>query len=463
MEFKFRDYQEEAIQKGLEVLRDPKGRREICLAVTAAGKSLIIGGIAKELTDGKVLCLQPDKNILEQNLSKIESFGIFPSVYSASMKRRELSESLIYATPKSVSYEILKDQNIKYVIWDEVDFASRNDSHTIKMLKQLGIKSCLGLTASPIHIDASGQDGSVAKVMTRIKGAFFTDICYVVSAEKMIKEGHWSPIKYYDVYKEDGAKFLELNTNQSDFTDESKELFYQEMSLSEQVRDFLLRMPENENALVFVPSIACLEELQKLLPQAVSVHSKMNDILRDENTKGFLSGKYKTMICVSSLNVGFDFPRLFSLVDCSPTNSVRIIMQRYGRILRTHPDKDFGRVICFSGNYRKFGSASKFNFENIKGYGWGLFSGDKLLTDVPAGSKEITTKEYLLKHRKPKSTQFEFTEEHNGSDKLEIGRFKNKSLKQLYFRNRWYLKYLYESGYTSPNKKIEETLKLMFG
>lgn len=463
MEFKFRDYQEEAIQKGLEVLRDPKGRREICLAVTAAGKSLIIAGIAKELTDGNVLVIQPDKTILEQNLLKIESFGVYPAVYSASMKRREFGH-LLYVTPKSISYEILKEQNIKYVIVDECDHGTKNDSHIIKMLKQLGIKSTLGLSATPLHIDTTGQDGSIAKVMTRIKGAFFTDICYVVPPEKMIKDGHWSPIKYYDVYKEDGAQFLQLNSILSDYTEESKELFYQEMSLSEQVRDFLLRMPKNENALVFVPSIVCLEELQKLLPQAVSVHSKMNDVLRDENTKGFLSGKYNTMIAVSALNVGFDFSRMFNLIDCSPTNSVRILMQRYGRILRTHPDKDFGRVICFSGNYRKFGSASKFNFENIKGYGWGLFSGDKLLTDVPAGSKEITTKEYLLKHGKPKSTQFEFTEEHNGLVKLSKGTMKNYTLKYLYFRKRYYLKWLIESNYkfSSEDNEFEKQLKMIY-
>ena len=78
MSFKYRDYQEEAVRIGLEVLRDPKGRKEVIVAVAASGKSLIIGGIANELTDGNILVLQPDKNILEQNLSKIESFGTFP-------------------------------------------------------------------------------------------------------------------------------------------------------------------------------------------------------------------------------------------------------------------------------------------------------------------------------------------------------------------------------------------------
>lgn len=463
MNFKYRDYQEEAIKIGLEVLRDPKGRREVLVSVTASGKSLIIGGIAKELTDGNLLVLQPDSTILTQNLNKIQSFGIYPSVYCAGLKRKELGH-IVYATPKSISYDILKDQNIKYVILDECDHGSKNGSHIIKTLKQLGIKSALGLTGTPLHIDASGQDGLVAKIMTQTKKPFFTDICYVVGAEKMIEDGHWSKVKYYDVYKEDGAQFLKLNSNGADFTEESKELFYQEMSISEQVRDFLERLPQGENALVFVPSIYCLEELQKMLPQAVAVHSKMKDDLRDENIKGFLSGKYSIMISVASLGVGFDFPNLRNLLDCSPTNSARILIQRYGRILRTHLDKEFGRVICFSGNYRKFGAASNFNYEKIEGYGWGLFSGDKLLTDVPLNSKEITTKDYLRKYKKPKINLFEFTEENNGLVKMSKGKMKNYSLKYLYFRKRFYLKWLIETDYkfAPEDKEFERQLKLIY-
>lgn len=463
MSFKYRDYQEEAVRIGLEVLRDPKGRKEVIVAVTASGKSLIIAGIANELTDGNILVLQPDKNILEQNLSKIEYFGTFPCVYSASMKRRELGH-LIYVTPKSVSFDVLKDANIKYCIIDEVDYGSKNDSHVIKLLKQLGIKSVIGLTATPIHTDSSGQDGSVARIMTQIKSPFFTDICYVVSAEKMIENGYWSKIHYHDVYKEEGEQHLKLTTNGSDYTDESRETFFNEMNLAEEVKKFLLRMPENENALVFVPSISNLEELLSILPGSVGVHSKMDSKLRDEYTKGFLENKYKIMISVSSLNVGFDKPDLSLLIDCSPTNSVRIIMQRYGRILRIHKDKEFGRIICFSGNFKKFGKAEDFNFEHIKNYGWGLFSGEKLLTDVAADAKEITTKEYLRLHGKPKSTQFFFNDDVDGLVSMKNGKMKGASLKRLYFTKRFYLKWLIEKEFKfkPEDAEFERQLNLMF-
>ena len=462
MKFTYRKYQEEAVECGLEVLRDLRGRREILCLPTAAGKSLIIAGIANQLTDGNILVLQPDKNILEQNLSKIESFGVYPAVYSASVKRKELGH-LIYATPKSVSYEILKDANIKYCIIDEVDHGSKNDSHIVKMLKKLGVKSILGTTATPIHIDSSGQDGSVARVMTQIKKPFFTDICYVVSAEEMISNKFWSDIKYYNVYKEEAEDILKLNSSGSEYTEESTETFFDKMNLAEEVKNFLLRLPENENALVFVPSINNLEQLQKILVGSVGVHSKMNPKLRVEYTEGFKSGKYKIMISVSSMNVGFDFPELKNIVDCSPTNSVRIKIQRDGRILRIHKDKDFGRIICFSGNYKRFGDCRDFNFDKIEGYGWGLFSKDKLLTDVPLNSKQSTTKEYLRKHKKPLETFFEFTKEHDGLIKMSCGKMKGITLKRLYFTKRYYLKWLMSSGFNfkHEDREFERQLKII--
>ena len=106
MNFKLRPYQEECVQKGLEVLTDGKGRKEVIIAATSSGKSLIIGEIAKRLPEGKVLVLSPNVEILEQNLSKINSFGVFPSVFSASANKKETEGKLIYGTPKSITYEV---------------------------------------------------------------------------------------------------------------------------------------------------------------------------------------------------------------------------------------------------------------------------------------------------------------------------------------------------------------------
>ncbi len=113
MEYKLYPYQEECIQVGLEVLKDTKGRKSVLIAATSSGKSLIIAEIARRLVDGKILVLSPNVEILEQNLSKINSFNVFPSVYSASAKKKETEGNLIYGTPKSITYEVFKELDIK--------------------------------------------------------------------------------------------------------------------------------------------------------------------------------------------------------------------------------------------------------------------------------------------------------------------------------------------------------------
>lgn len=84
-----------------------------------SGKSVIIGDIVKRL-NAPTLILQPSKEILEQNYNKAISFGMSPTIYSASCGVKELSE-LTYATLKSVKKDVerLKQIGIKFLLIDE--------------------------------------------------------------------------------------------------------------------------------------------------------------------------------------------------------------------------------------------------------------------------------------------------------------------------------------------------------
>jgi len=84
-----------------------------------SGKSIIIGDIVKRL-NAPTLVLQPSKEILEQNYNKAISFGMSPTIYSASCGVKELSE-LTFATLKSVKKDVgrLKEIGVKYLLIDE--------------------------------------------------------------------------------------------------------------------------------------------------------------------------------------------------------------------------------------------------------------------------------------------------------------------------------------------------------
>lgn len=458
MKYSLRDNQIPAVKKGVEILTDSKGRQGLIIAPTAFGKSICIAKIVEELPkDGKTLVLMPNVELLEQNVEKIKSLGVSVSIYSASAGEKNLEESIIYATPKSLSYDILKNANIKYVIIDEAELLTKKGTNLQKLLKRLNIKSLLGLTASAMYLENT-VDGSVLQMVTNSKGSLFNEVAHVVNIKEMCELNYWSDLKYYNMFDKTKSNLLKLNSSGSEYSEESQETFYESCDLKNKIADFLSRLPEGEDALVFVPSIQYVDELVEIIPNSVGVHSKTNKKLRKEYTEGFKSGKYKIMINSLCFLAGYDHPNLKNIVDASPSNSVRVKLQKDGRGCRISEGKEFCRIIDFTNNYKKFGDVRELNYEYIEGYGWGLYKNDELITDVPMTADKKFTKEYLRNGGKI-NLEYVFGEYNTGTEKLDFGVNKGKTVKELYYRKRHYLKWIAESDFDFKNKELERQIK----
>ena len=463
MSFKYRDYQEEAVRIGLEVLRDNKGRKAVIVAPTGAGKSIIIGGIAKELTDGKVLVLSHSKEILEQNLEKINYYGIYPSVYSASLGRKETEGNLIYATHKSINYEAFRDLNIKYVLIDEADFSTKSGTVLHKLMTKLKIKNLLGFTATPT-VTKVNQDGSYFEMMTKDKKSLFNEICYVLDIDYLVKNNYWSNLKYYTPFAVN-KNLLKLNSTKAEYTEESQKEFYDDNGTADKIIEILKRKPLERNALVFVPSVYDAEYLATQISGSVAISSRTDKKLRKKYIDGFKSGEIKIVFNALLLGIGFDFSELSLILDCAPTNSFRNNYQKIGRGVRTHKGKEVCDIIDLCGNYEKFGDIRNIKIENVENYGWAIFNNNKLITDVLLDSKETTTKEDLKIGKKPITTEnFKFSKECDGLAKMSVGQNKGIALQRLYHTKRFYLKWLIEKEFKfkPEDAEFERQLKLMF-
>lgn len=117
--YDLRPYQKKASDAGVKHLLGRSKKPGVIVCPTGGGKSLIISDIVKRLNT-PTLILQPSKEILEQNYNKAISFGMSPTIYSASCGVKELSE-LTYATLKSVKKDVerLKQIGIKFLLIDE--------------------------------------------------------------------------------------------------------------------------------------------------------------------------------------------------------------------------------------------------------------------------------------------------------------------------------------------------------
>lgn len=445
--YKLRDYQSESVAKGLELLNSSKSRRELLVLPTAAGKSIVIAEIAKQLNE-PIVVLQPSKELLEQNFKKFIDVGGEATIYSASAGVKEISK-ITFATIGSIKKAVneLKSLNVKKIIIDEAHIGVKSGSQLRAFLKDLGVINTLGLTATP-YILASSMSGAELKMLTKVKGKLFTDIAYVHQVKTMVDDNFWTPLEYRIVKQDD--TFLKVNSSGSDYTEDSMKSFYENNDLQTQVVDNVEYCLEegSKSILVFVPSISEAELLSTKLEGSRYVSSLTPKKERDEIIEGFKNGHIKVVINVGILTTGFDYPELETIILARSTMSFSLYYQMIGRGVRIHKDKSKTVVIDLSENYKRFGKVEDFTVEFIKGYGWGLFNGEFLISNYPIEAKNRPRKSNLERKYNPniaKPVVSKATVSGVGSSTLPFGKHKGRTLQYILEKDKGYLVWMIEN------------------
>ena len=445
--YKLRDYQSESVAKGLELLNSSKSRRELLVLPTAAGKSIVIAEIAKQLNE-PIVVLQPSKELLEQNFKKFIDVGGEATIYSASAGVKEISK-ITFATIGSIKKAVneLKNLKVKKIIIDEAHIGVKSGSQLRAFLKDLGVINTLGLTATP-YILASSMSGAELKMLTKVKGKLFTDIAYVHQVKTMVNDNFWTPLEYRIVKQDD--TFLKVNSSGSDYTEDSMKSFYENNDLQTQVVDNVEYCLDegSKSILVFVPSISEAELLSTKIEGSRYVSSLTPKKERDEIIEGFKNGDIKVVINVGILTTGFDYPELETIILARSTMSFSLYYQMIGRGVRIHKDKAKTVVIDLSENYKRFGKVEDFTVEFIKGYGWGLFNGEFLISNYPIEAKNRPRKSNLEKKYNPniaKPVVSKATVSGVGSSTLPFGKHKGRTLKYILEKDKGYLVWMLEN------------------
>ena len=447
MQYKLRPYQEECVQKGIEVLTSKKPCMSIIVAPTASGKSLIISDLAKRLNNF-IVVLQPNKELLEQNYAKYTSYGLEASIYSASLKRKEIDHQVIFATIGSIIKDAksLREKGLKYILVDEAHRGSKNGSQLDTFIKQTGVTNVLGLTATPVVLSNSLQ-GSVLKMMNRDYTNLFKSIAHVVTIKEMVDNKFWTPIEYRKV-RLDLSK-LRLNTSGTEFTKESIIKNYIDNNLEKVIIDEIEKL-EKENIksiLVFCPSVIEARDLSSKVKNSKVVWGDMSSNERDETLKQFNNQEFNVLINCEMLQIGYDNPNLEAIIMATPTNSVALYYQILGRVLRIKKGKEKAVVLDLVGNTDRFGRVEDFSFEkqDYSG-GWAMFSDQKVLTNFILGGKIFPTRDSLKK-------SIEEVYEGNGI-KINFGKYKGNTVEGVLKKDSKYLIWLINNQEFNWGKNI---------
>jgi DNA repair protein RadD len=383
-----RPNQIEPVKKGVAFFQQKKAEPSIIVAPTAFGKSIVIASIAKELGE-KLLVIQPNKELLEQNYNKFIGLGGTASIYSAAMGEKEIGE-VTYATIGSIIKVAHKfhTMGITKVIIDECDRFPREPNGMLRrFLTNAKITHILGLTATPLklqnNLNQFKEPYSKLVMLTSKskKGNFFKHIIHVAQIQEMTELKFWSPL-YYESYDFDTGELV-YNSTGAEYSDTSIKRAYKNQNIGQKIIKKIQSLYDRKSILVAVPSIEEAKELATQLPSCEAVYSDMPTSERNRIVEEFKSGKIRIVIQVNILSVGFDHPELDCIITGRPTASMSWWYQFVGRVTRIHPNKRDGLVIDFVGSVPKFGRVEDLYFKLVDGE-WKLFGEDsKLITGIP--------------------------------------------------------------------------------
>ena len=348
--FKLRDYQDEASTIAVDGLNKEK-HPFIIQAATGAGKSLIIAEICHRINE-PILILQPSKEILEQNYTKLVSYDpmIDAGIYSASKGRREIAK-FTFATIGSIYKQPENFKHFKYVLIDECHGVNPKNLNGMltSFLRAIDCKHVCGLTATPYRIDTLWKrdhhgnlySNASLKMINRIgRSPFFRKILYKIETQDLIDMGYLCPIKYYTEPSDWSS--LVVNTTGANFTPKSMENFTEKPSRLERiVQAVQYSAKNNKRTLVFCYSLAQAKKAMALTNE-LGIPAKMVSgttplAEREELLEAFKTGRVKHLFNVGVLTTGFDAPVLDCIVMARPTMSLALYYQIIGRGVRLDP------------------------------------------------------------------------------------------------------------------------------
>lgn len=377
--YELREYQKTAVNAGVYHIKNSK-KPTILQACTSAGKSLMLANICKQL-DGRVLVFQPNVEILEQNVEKYESYGFKASIFSASKNRKEVDESVIFATIQSVyKYpELFKD--VKYCIVDECHLINPKniESMYIPFFKAIDCQHILGLSATPYRIVnryccEGGEKSYTGSLMmlNRIYPFFFSSIIYKIELKDLMEQGYIMKPEYIDYSNGFDINELKVNSTGCDYTEESVKKYTTKKDRLENVVKATKEYYTKKNKiLIFCSCKSQAEQIKEILTQEgynpLMVFGDTSKEDRRNIINTFRNNDRQILINVACLTTGFDCPSLDCVILARQIMSPTLYFQIIGRLVRYYKDKQPLLVDC-TKTYHRFGKAEDYVLAKEDGF-----------------------------------------------------------------------------------------------
>lgn len=337
MEYKLRDYQQQASDASVEFFMQSKVKHNgLLILPTGAGKSLVIADIASRI-DEPLLILQPNKEIAEQNIAKYASYGFNEyGVYSASLGMKTICR-VTFAMIGSVMNHMEEFSIFHKIIVDECHQVNAKGGQ-YKEFFEAEQRKIVGLTATPYRLGQSvdfhsGEYGSILKFLTRTRPRIFSKVLYYCQVKTLLERGYLAKLRYFDLNCIE-LDNVQVNSTGADYDDESLFNEFQRVGFYEQTLSIVKRVmrpkdySHRNGILVFTRFVEDAERLaEDLMGFCEVVSGKTPKKEREAILERFKAGETEVLANVGVLTTGFDFPALDTIILARPTMSLALYYQ----------------------------------------------------------------------------------------------------------------------------------------
>ncbi len=359
-----RPYQQDAVNECWQALK-LNDEPVLLMASVGAGKSLMLASILLTMQQAgkRALCLVNNAELVRNNCATFNEQGGDASIYCAALGTKDASAPVVFGTPQSVINGINKNEaigKIKFniIVVDEAHAINYLDHRTCFMRILRHYKQeypdmrVLGATGTNFRFKGSAIVGGdclfrrqVGNITTEqlikdeylINPIFEVDKNLVLDFSKVkIKSNGQFDQKQLESVVEKSARLTELICHQVVHimeTQQRRGVFFF-ATTKKHAFEILSHLPMEESAIILGET-----------PQ----HERTR-ILDDAR-----EGRIKYLVNIAIISVGVDVPAFDTIAYLRPTESLVLLVQTMGRVLRLSPqtNKVDALVLDFAGNIER--------------------------------------------------------------------------------------------------------------
>ncbi len=324
------------------------GNKRIMLAApTSFGKTMVAASILKSTQDkgnqGMMIC---DRiNLINQSLGQFDAQGLDLGVIQGIHERHNPMAPIQIASVQTLSRRSRLPIADIYII----DEAHIHYQFVTDLMKAHNNCIFIGLSATPY---------------SKGLGEHYQDLIVPITPMELLDQGYLCPVDYFIGHNTDltGVKSQGLSTGGSDYAvkDLDQAMMKDEVLNGDIIKNWV-QHGENSQTIAFTPSIKqsewLVEQFNEYGVSAIHIDCDTKPDVRKEMFDAHNAGEFKILSCSQLLNTGYDSPSTRCIIDCFPTKSKIVYVQRVGRIMRIAENKPNAIYLDHAGNWKRHGRA----------------------------------------------------------------------------------------------------------